>query len=132
METVITALAPILAGGLALQQLLEFLGNAVDQYLNRQHPGDDNKGKRAGMKGIILSYVALIAGFIITWGAGFRILESLGYNANWFVDGVLTALVVSGGTEGINSIVKFLGYKKDEAKGSAQQKGIEGAGEGHQ
>ncbi len=82
METIIKALAPVLAGGLALQQLLEFLGNVVDQLLNRRYPGDDKKGKRAGIKGIMLSYVALLAGIIITYFAGFRILVQRGMDAS--------------------------------------------------
>jgi hypothetical protein len=32
------------------------------------------------------------------------------------VDVLVTGLVVSGGTEGFNSIMKFLGYKKEEKK----------------
>ena len=39
-----------------------------------------------------------------------------------WVDIVATGLVVSAGTEGLNSIVKYLGYKKEEQKVETKEK----------
>src|SRR5579864_2987336 len=35
------------------------------------------------------------------------------------VDAVVTALIISAGTEGLNSIIKFLGYAKEQKKAQA-------------
>jgi hypothetical protein len=40
----------------------------------------------------------------------------------------VTALVISAGTEGLNSILKYLGYKKDEQKAETKAAGITAAG----
>ena len=39
-----------------------------------------------------------------------------------WVDAVATGFIISAGTEGANSILKFLGYAKDSQKGVAAQK----------
>lgn len=58
-------------------------------------------------------------------GAGVRVLKPLGGGtagiAGW-VDVIATALVISAGTEGVNSVLKFLGYAKESEKAEAATK----------
>ncbi|MEX2546935.1 MAG: hypothetical protein WD830_04005, partial [Chloroflexota bacterium] len=51
-----------------------------------------------------------------------RVLRPLGGTGNDVIDLVATALVVSAGTESLNSILKFLSYKKDEQKAETAEK----------
>jgi len=50
------------------------------------------------------------------------VLQALGVSNVDFIDGVVTGLIISAGTEGFNSIMKFLGYAKEEKKGDAAVK----------
>ena len=67
----------------------------------------------------MLSVVSLIVGLALAWGGGLRVLLPLGLANADAVDVVVTALVISAGTEGFNSIMKFLGYDKEDKKASA-------------
>ncbi len=139
MEAVLKGLAPILAGGLALQQLLEFLGQFLDAFILKPgQEGDNDKEKkrkedeRKNQKSTVLSITALVIGILLTAIGGFRVLAPLGYAAHPWFDGAVTALVISGGTEGINSIVKFLGYTKEKQKAEAKESGAGDVGGQHQ
>jgi len=101
MDALVKAFGPVFAAGLAIQQLLEMLDPLFGKL----------KSKKA-----ILSLVSLAVGLTLAFGANLKILVPLGWNGNVFWDGLITGLVISGGTEGINSIMKFLGYKKDKEK----------------
>jgi hypothetical protein len=48
------------------------------------------------------------------------VLRPLSPDVPPWVDVVATGLFISGGTEGFNSLMKFLGYKKEEKKAEAQ------------
>jgi hypothetical protein len=72
--------------------------------------------------------VALVFGFALAYAAQLRVLaplgadlSRLGENLAYFVDYIVTAFIVSAGTEGFNSIMKFLTYKKEEKKAEAVQ-----------
>src|SRR6184192_3534564 len=45
------------------------------------------------------------------------------------LDYLVTALIISGGTEGFNAILKFMDYKKQESKASAVTETVRAAGE---
>jgi hypothetical protein len=109
MDILVTALGPVLAAGLALQQLLEILSPLAERITK-----DDEKAKK-----MLLGLVSLFVGFGLAFGAGLRVLTALGADAPYIVDGVVSGLIISGGTEGINSIVKFLGYTKEKEKANA-------------
>jgi hypothetical protein len=109
MDILVTALGPVLAAGLALQQLLEILSPLVERITR-----ENEKAKKS-----VLGLVSLFVGFGLSFGAGLRVLTALGANTPYLVDGLVSGLIISGGTEGINSIMKFLGYTKEKEKANA-------------
>lgn len=100
MEKLILAFAPAFAAALGLQQLIEILDPVFSWF--------------KGNKGMILKPLSLIAGLILSFFAGLRVLNHLGYSGAEIWDILVTGLIISGGTEGFNSIMKFLGYTKDK------------------
>jgi hypothetical protein len=107
METIVIALGPVFAAGFAIQQLLEILDPLLD--------------KIKADKKLILGLLSLVIGLALAFGAGLRVLEPLGAKTVGFWDSVVTGLIISAGTEGINSIMKFLGYSKERQKGAAAE-----------
>lgn len=128
------ALAPAFAAALALQHLVEI----IDAGIHRDEPG---KGKK-----FLVAVIALVVACI-----GVALYEDLGVMSNMrtaegaasaaavgapqtapaptplsgprrWIDILLSGLIISAGTEGFNSILKFLSYKKDETKSDAQLK----------
>lgn len=111
MDKLVVALGPAFAAGFAVQQLLEILDGFVVKI----------KIIGKADKKLILGIVSLIVGLVLAFGAGLRVLQPLGVTNADFLDGVVTALIVSAGTEGFNSIMKFLGYAKEDKKGGAAE-----------
>ena len=109
MNELITNLTPLFISGLAVQQLVELpdaVLSAIPMYTKYK-------------KGII-RIVSLAAGMILAWAGQFHVLALAGNkDFNPTLDMVVAGLIVSGGTESFNSIVKFLGYAKDEKAPSA-------------
>ena len=102
MDNLVLALGPAFAAGFALQQLLEILDPIV--------------GKIKVDKKLLLGIASLVIGLALAFGAGLRVLQPFGLTNVGFLDAIITGLVVSAGTEGFNSIMKFLGYTKDNTK----------------
>jgi hypothetical protein len=113
VDDLIVALAPGFVAGFGVQRVLE-LGDAV---LGRNQWIKDHKAPLAAA-------VSIALGFLFAWVTNVRVLKPLaGTNPVPDVwDLVLTALVVSAGTEGMNSILKYLGYKKDSADEDSKAK----------
>jgi hypothetical protein len=111
MDTLIMSLGPAFAAGFAVQRLLEIL----DPVLDKPKFIQDNKK-------IVLALVSLIFGLVLAFGAGLSVLRPLGVTNAYLLDGIVTALIVSAGTEGFNSIMKFLGYAKEGKKADAAEK----------
>ena len=112
METdVLKALLPSFAAGFANQRLMEILAPALESLAGKKR------------KRISIGLFSVIVGVLFALGGRLRTLEYLraGYTGNWFtaLDVFVTALIISAGTEGFNSILKFLSYKKEETKTSA-------------
>jgi hypothetical protein len=105
MNQLIEAIAPVLIASFAIQQLLELLDPILDAVV-KPH------------KKWILSIVAFIAGLALTLGLGLRILAPFGITRFPWVDVILTTLIITGGTKGVNDLMKLIGYKKEEAKAS--------------
>ncbi len=108
MDKLIIALGPAFAAGFAVQRLLAIL----DPTLEKSKFFKDHKR-------VILAWVSLTVGLILAFWAGLRVLKPLGYQSTDFIDGIVTALIVSAGTDGFNSITKFLGYAKANKKSEA-------------
>lgn len=115
MDILIKALGPAFAAGFAVQRLMEI----VDALLSARQPG---KTKPA-----VLGVISLVVGMLLAFAGKLRVLlplggdldATLGANLAAFVDYLVTGLVISAGTEGFNSILKFLNYKKEEKKAEA-------------
>ena len=107
MDTLVKALGPAFAAGFAIQQLLEILDPLIIKIIGQAD------------KKLVLGIVAFIVGLVLAFGAGLSILEPLGVANAGIWDTIITGLVISAGTEGINSILKFLGYTKEKEKATA-------------
>jgi hypothetical protein len=111
VSDVVTAFGPAFAAGFAIQRLLELLDPLF--------PFKDSPDRKKKILGI----VSLLCGLALAGGMGIRIIRHLitPDAAGWFdaLDAFVTALVISAGTEGLNSIIKFLGYAKAEKKAEA-------------
>jgi hypothetical protein len=105
MDKLVIALGPAFAAGFAIQRLLEILDSALDKV---EFVKNNKK--------MTLSVISLIIGFILAFWGGLRVLQPLGFLNSDFLDVIVTALVISAGTEGFNSVMKFLGYAKQEKK----------------
>lgn len=107
MDRLVLALGPAFAAGFAVQQLLEILDPIVNKIIG------------AADKKLVLGLMSLIVGLILAIGAGLRVLQPLGVINADVLDIIVTGLVISAGTEGFNSIMKFLGYAKETKKADA-------------
>ena len=103
MDKMFAVLTPAFVASFALQQLLELLDPVLDKVAKPN-------------KKWILSAVALAVALALTFGLGLRLLAPLGYTQPEWLDGIITALFLTGGTKGINDLLKWVGYKKEGAK----------------
>ena len=108
MDKLVVALGPAFAAGFAVQRLMEILDPILEKVKFFQD-----------YKKIILGVVSLIVGLALAFGVGLRVLHPLGVTNADFLDAITTGLIVSAGTEGFNSIMKFLGYAKEDKKANA-------------
>ena len=140
MITLPVALAPAFAAALALQHLTEL----IDSFLNRSQAAAKKK-LTIGICSLIVAGVLI--GFVPTLGildniqrASATVSSTTGQavanppaplpaspKAPGWLDLFISALIVSAGTDGFNSILKFLTYKKEETKVEAGQAGAAGA-----
>ncbi len=115
MDQLTTALGPVFVAGFAVQQFLEILTSV----LNLDSNANFEKYKKA-----ILSSTSLAIGFLlVSCIPSLRVLHAVDPKTalnGW--DLTITAFVLSAGTEGINSIVKFMKYSKEDKKASAAVK----------
>jgi hypothetical protein len=112
ISTAAAALAPAFAAGFAVQQGLQIL----DSFVNLDKKiSPTTKTGLAGLVSLALGVVFATNGLTVL-----SALSTTKYPA--WVDVAVSALVISGGTEGFNSIMKFMGYKKDAAGVDSGQK----------
>lgn len=107
---VVTALMPAFAAGFAVQRLLEIADPILERLMKER-------------KRYYLGLISLAVGLWAAWYADLRVLVHLTPEATPpapavpdFLDFLVTGLIISAGTEGFNSILKFLSYKKEEKK----------------
>jgi len=106
METLIIALGPAFATGFALQRLLEILDAPIEKYAK-------------DYKKIVLNLLSLVGGLAMAFGGGIRVLTYFGFKGGDLWDALVTALIISAGTEGINTVVKYFGYAKQKEHAEA-------------
>jgi len=112
MDKLITALAPVFAAGLSIQQLGEILSPLIDKI-------------SADYKKIIIGLVSLTLGMLVAFQFELHVVNILlgvTPQKHGTLDAIVTGLIISGGTEGINSILKFLKYSKEDKKNEAAGK----------
>lgn len=109
------SLGPCFVAAFAVQQFLEILTSVLNLDANPTF----EKYKKA-----ILSISSFVLGLLL---AGFlpavRIFASLQVEcAKGVFDILVTGLVLSAGTEGLNSVLKFMKYTKEDKKATAASK----------
>lgn len=111
MDELARALGPAFAAGFAIERLLEILDPLLKELPGLEKP----KSKK-----IVLGLVSLAVGLLLAWLAGIRVLQPLGVTTVGVVDIIATGLIVSAGTEGLNSIMKFIEYGKEGTKAKTE------------
>ena len=106
MDPLVESLGPVFIVSFALQQLIELLDPILDKVIKPQ-------------KEWILSAVSFIFGLLLTLGLGLRILRPFGISRMAWLDVLLTALFVTGGTKWLNDLLKIIGYRKQDARARA-------------
>jgi len=119
---VTVALAPAFASGFAVQQALQILDPLIKVQGNT---------KRA-----VTGLISLVLGLVVAFCGHLYILQSLldatagdatqaaATRISCWIDVPVSALIISAGTEGFNSIMKFLSYQKEGAKADAGVKKV--------
>ena len=107
MDKLVIGLGPAFAAGLAVQQFLEFASPIIDKIKCN--------------KKLLMSLASVVIGLVLSFGAGLRVLEPLGVVNAGIFDPLVTGLIVSGGSEGLNSIIKFMGYAKEKKRGDMER-----------
>jgi len=125
---VTVALAPAFACGFAVQQALQIIDPLVSK------PQMIGKPDGANLKRAIMGLISLTLGVLIAYLGNVEVIQPLSKAAD---SGSLTlpgwlgisvnALIISAGTEGFNSIMKFLSYQKEAAKSDAAVKKADAA-----
>jgi hypothetical protein len=116
VSTFAMALAPTFAVGFGIQHFNEVLDPVFSKLA----------GKDGNQKKLYMGLSSLVFAALATHLLDLHLIRLLSDStqsgdAFMFLDRVVTSLVVSTGTEGINSIIKFLGYIKEEKKATAAQ-----------
>lgn len=109
VANVIWALAPAFAIGVGVQRLVEIL----DSWLSL----DTTVGKER--KTAILAFASFAVGLAIAFGMKLKVIAALGGPDMPYLDYIISGLIISAGTEGFNSIIKWLLYSKEGKKAEA-------------
>jgi len=103
MNPLMESLGPVFIVSFALQQLLDLLEPILDKVM-KPH------------KEWILSAVAFFVGLLLTLVLGLRVLSPFGFTRMAWLDVLLTALFVTGGTKWLNDLLKIIAYKRQEVQ----------------
>jgi hypothetical protein len=116
MDQPAIALGPVFVAGFAVQQFLEIAtaGLDINQHATFQK-----------YKKIILGLASLTVGLLLAgWVREFRVFQAVNVNTNGkeWLNVIVSGFVLSAGTEGVNSILKFFKYSKEDKKTTAASK----------
>jgi hypothetical protein len=112
LDKLIPALAPLFAAGLAIQQLGELLSPVLDKISTEY-------------KKVVFGVISLTLGLAVAFLFQAQVLNLLfdvppnDPDKYVYLDRFISGLIISTGTEGVNSILKFLKFKKEETKNEA-------------
>ena len=107
MNPLVESLAPVVITGFALQQLLALLDPILEKWLTTN-------------KEWILSMLAFFLGLVLSLLLDLRVLRPFGVTRLGWLDTILTALLITGGTKWVNDLTKVINYKKLELRARAQ------------
>ena len=115
MSDVVLALVPAFFAGLAVQRFLDLIVDPLGGWALKDQR----------IKKIVFGLIALALGIALAI-TGLRVLQPLNQSPGTFqvpavVDVIVTGLIISGGTESFNSILKFLGAAKEEKKATVAE-----------
>jgi len=114
MDQLTVSLGPVFVAGFAVQQLLEILTSLLNL---------DERPTFQKYKKVILGIVSLIFGLLLALLVpAFMVFRALKVDVPGALDVLISGFVLSAGTEGVNSIVKFLKYAKEDKKVTAAAK----------
>jgi hypothetical protein len=115
MNVIAGPMAALFAASFAVQQLLELLTAVLDV--------DDNPAFQRYKKAI-LGMSSLIVGTIMAWSVPqLQVLKILGVSsASAWLDAFVTGLVLSAGTDGVNTVLKLMKYSKEDKKSTVAEK----------
>jgi hypothetical protein len=95
------SLGPVVITGFALQQLLELIDPLLERYFKAN-------------KALIHNLIAFGCALFISVFLRLRALRPFGVEHVPWLDLLITALLVTGGTRWVNDLVKIMRYKKQE------------------
>ena len=115
LTSIVTGLAPAFIAGFAVQQAVE----VISSLLAFSKGLDNNiKAKKA-----VLSLIAVVISAIVVTSSKFDVFAPFsGDTGHSGAHVFLTIVFVSAGTEGFNSLLKWLSYKKEDVKATAADK----------
>ena len=111
------SLGPVVISSFALQQLLELIDPILDRFI---------KTNKATVLNLLAFFVALSLSLLLE----LRALRPFGLARLVWLDTLLTALLITGGTKWVNDLVKVMSYKKSELRLRATKQGAELNNEG--
>jgi hypothetical protein len=114
----VLALAPAFAAGFAVQQIIEIVDSVV-VWRGKWNPTDQDTVPR---KKAILSLISVgIATLLVLLDPlDFDVLTAIGAKTTGVLaERIVSIAFISAGTEGFNSLMKWLTYKKEDAKATA-------------
>src|SRR4051812_17058497 len=111
----------VLITGFAIQQAMQILDLPVSAFIHRFN--DNGNGpfdlSYADFKKIVMTVVAFVIAVGVTNWCNLRTLyfiDEKRFGAHDIGDLLVTAFVLSAGTEGVNTLIKYFGYVKDARK----------------
>jgi len=102
LESLSMTLVAISVSSLAVQQLMQML----DPVLVRLAGDGDKKH--------VFSLASTAAGFLLAWVCEMGVLEPIGLSDDLLLNSLVTGLMIGTGTGGFDSLLKALGYAKEE------------------
>jgi hypothetical protein len=114
VSDIVKALAPAFVAGFAVQQSVEVV-SSLGAFMPKF---DDNvKLKKAVLSVVAMAFAACIV--VVLKLDIFKAFNTTDVRPSPIWHGIITTVFISAGTEGFNSLLKWLSYKKEEAKASA-------------
>jgi len=118
---VVSALAPAFAAGFAVQQTIEL----VDTFFSVASKSWRNLADAPAAKKLIASGIGLLLSIVLVTAGKLDIITPLltqGAQVPGFVRNLISVIFISAGTEGFNSLLKWVSWKKEESKAKAAGK----------